>query len=238
VTIDLAARSLVFAQETQDLLEQILPNGDGEDVELRKLKVLAHDDSFVIRPGDEKNARPVWLLKDGEHVADLDLSFKCALDGSRGYLAVRKSSFQLRSVRPKEGLPLLRLDFDHKMHSAPVAHWNVHGERGATSVLLSRCNPGHVGLLSQVHLPVGGVRYRPCLEDFLELLIVEFNFDVNTGWKAAVVAGREKWRMLQLRTAVRDSPADVAEVLRGLGYNVVAPDGGHGERNDGVFRCR
>ena len=36
--------------------------------------------------------------------------------------------------------------------------------------LLARCHPGHSGLLSQVHLPVGGARPRPCLEDFLDML--------------------------------------------------------------------
>lgn len=237
-TVDLEARSVEFAQESQDLLDAVLPCGSGEDADLRKLKVLANQDSFVIRPGDVTRFTPVWLLSGGEHVADLDISFMCSLDRSRGYLAVRKSSFQLRSVRPKEGVPLLRLDFNHKAHSVPAAHWNVHGERGATSVLLSRCNPNHEGLLSQVHLPVGGVRYRPCLEDFLELLISEFNFDTLPGWQPIVAAGREKWRVLQLRSVVRDSPRDAAEVLEGLGYSVVPPVNGHGLRNDGVFQSR
>ncbi|MCP2255749.1 hypothetical protein LY13_004531 [Prauserella aidingensis] len=117
---------------------------------------------------------------------------------------------------------MLRLDYLHVAHSTPVAHWTVHAERGATSVLLARCNPRHEGLLSQVHIPVGGPRYRPCLEDFLERLVVEFNIDARPGWENAVENGRQTWRETQTRAVVRDSPEIAAEVLRRQGYTVTA----------------
>jgi hypothetical protein len=63
--------------------------------------------------------------------------------------------------------PLLRLDFDREMHTAPGCHWNVHAERGAITNLLARNNPDHSGELCKLHLPVGGARMRPCLEDLL-----------------------------------------------------------------------
>lgn len=238
MTIDLHDESSKFAQRVQDLLDGTLPLGKGEDPDLRKLKVIEHDESYAIRPGTAKELGSIKLFKDDDHVADLYVTFRCALDRSRGFLSVRKSKFQLTSARPKEGAPLLRLDFDHKAHSVPSAHWNVNGERGATSVLLSRCNPDHIGLLSQVHLSVGGVRYRPCLEDFLDLLLTEFKFDRVPGWQMRLEAGREDWRRVQTRAIARDSPKDAAEALVNLGYTVIPPEDGHTETNIDVLRCR
>ncbi|SEF29270.1 hypothetical protein SAMN05421837_104616 [Amycolatopsis pretoriensis] len=238
MTADLHEESVKFAQQIQDLLDAVLPMSEAEDQEVRKLKVIEHEDSYAIRPGTLQKVGAVWLTKGGDHVADLHLSYLCALDRSRGFLAVRKSKFQLTSARPKEGPPLFRLDFDNKAHTVPAAHWNVNGERGATSVLLARCNPDHVGLLSQVHLPVGGVRYRPCLEDFLDLLLTEFKFDRNPAWQDRIEDGRESWRRLQTRAIVRDSPEDAAEVLAKLGYSVTPPDSGHTATNLEALRCR
>ncbi len=120
-------------------------------------------------------------------------------------------------------MPLLRLDFDEKAHTVPASHWNVHGESGATSALLARSNVDHEGRLSKIHLPVGGVRYRPCLEDFIEMLICEFQFDTCDGWRHALYDGREQWRSFQTRAIVRDMPDAAADVLRRIGYGVAAP---------------
>ena len=69
----------------------------------------------------------------------------------------------------------------------------------------------------------GGHRFRPCLEDVLEALANEFGIDVKDGWREAIREGREEWRRMQLRAAVRDAPRDVAEVLRSMGYEVIDP---------------
>ncbi|WP_173158196.1 hypothetical protein [Phytohabitans suffuscus] len=50
--------------------------------------------------------------------------------------------------------------------------------------------------------------------------MVEFDVDRADGWKSAVKEGREQWRRLQVRAAVRDAPEVAAEVLRHLGYDV------------------
>lgn len=233
---DLDRASTEFAQDIQDLLETTLPSRDTADTELRRLTVLQHREWRVIRPGTAARPGSVELLHEGKHIADLGFSFRCALDQTGKYLAVRKSTFQLTSVQ--EGAPLLRLDFDHKAHSVPTAHWNVHAERGATSVLLARCNRKHDGLLSHVHLPVGGTRYRPCLEDFLQMLFVEFNIDRLSGWDTRLEAGRERWRRCQAKTTARDSPEDAAEALRNLGYQVTPPAEGNLPANTNALQGR
>ncbi|MBV9144090.1 MAG: hypothetical protein JO115_24760 [Pseudonocardiales bacterium] len=134
-----------------------------------------------------------------------------------------KSKFELRVNRH----PLLRLDFDRSMHSAPGCHWNVHAERCAMTNLLVRNNPDHSGELSKLHLPVGGARMRPCLEDLLQLLVEEFLFDAMPGALQAIENGRVKWRRRQLAAMVRDDPEEAVRVLRDeLDYKVIPPTSG------------
>lgn len=68
-----------------------------------------------------------------------------------------------------------------------------------------------------------GIAFRPCLEDVLQMLILEFGLDTKPDWLAAVEKGRARWRDIQLRAAVRDAPESAAEDLRGLGYEVIPP---------------
>jgi hypothetical protein len=235
VTFDLDESTTAFAQEIQDLLLAVLPAPDGDYEQLR-ITVIRQEDWRSIRPGTAEKPVRIPLLHNGAHVANLGIYYRCVPDQSRSYLAVRRSQFEVHSLQ--EGTPLLRFDYAYDAHSVPAAHWNVHAERGATSVLLTRCNPKHQGLLSKVHLPVGGTRYRPCLEDFLEMLIVEFNIDTRPGWKKAVQAGRERWRTYQTKAIVRDSPAVAADVLRQLGYRVEEPSDGEPQPKVGMLHGR
>jgi hypothetical protein len=70
-------------------------------------------------------------------------------------------------------------------------------------------------------VPVGGPRMRPCIEDFLQMLIVEFGFDAVDGWRRVIDDGRVLWRRRQLAAMIRDDAEYTAEVLRDrLGYEV------------------
>jgi hypothetical protein len=236
MTLDLHAASTAFAQEIEDLLEGVLPHGSKDQPDQSRIRVLQQAARYVIRTGTGEKAGGMSLYSEGKHVGDLHVSYHCARDQANDYLAVRKSMFQVTS--PQEGTPLLRLDFNQAANAVPAAHWNVHGERGATSVMLAWCNAKHSGLLSQVHLPVGGIRGRPCLEDFIDMLITEFGIDSHRGWASLIKAGREKWRTLQTKSCVRDSPEAAASVLRRLGYDVTAPVGGLPTSNSDMLRCR
>lgn len=236
MTIDLETAGRDFAQQVEDLLDGVLRRGDKDDAGQPRIRTLKQGTRYVIRSGPEDKFGAMPLYANGKHVGDLEVSYYCAIDSAGQYLAVRKSSFQLSS--PQEGTPLLRLDYDQAAHSVPAVHWNVHAERGATSVMLARCNPKHAGLVSQVHLPVGGVRGRPCLEDFLELLICEFNIDRHDPWRTLIKEGRRDWRVRQTRVLVRDSPEQAADVLRRLGYTVTPPEAGAPAPNVEMLHCR
>jgi len=122
---------------------------------------------------------------------------------------------------------VLRFDFARDMYKVPGAHVQVHAHRGALSHLLSRTGHRAPHDMSSLHIPVGGARFRPGLEDVLQFLIEECQFDHKEDWKPHVEVGRAAWRRRQLASAIRDAPSEAVGVLRDLGYEVDEPDGGH-----------
>lgn len=79
--------------------------------------------------------------------------------------------------------------------------------------------------LSALHFPLGGARFRPAIEDVLQMVIEEFGVDHAAGWRGVLERAREDWRVLQLKSAVRDDLESAAEVLRDHGYSVQRSDG-------------
>jgi hypothetical protein len=225
VTFDLAAEAGKFGEELQQLLDAVLPYEQGTDPELRQVTVTASRLAFAIELGTAKakEAQTIPLLRNGRRVAELFVLIRLVADSADRYPAVAKSKFELRVNRH----PLLRLDFDRDMHTVPGCHWNVHAERCAITNLLVRNNPDHSGELSKLHLPVGGARMRPCLEDLLQLLLEDFRFDAMPNAYRAIEDGRIRWRRRQLAAMVRDDPEEAVRVLTDeLGYEVKLPISG------------
>ena len=106
----------------------------------------------------------------------------------------------------------------------PAAHIHVPAHRGALTPLLSQSGHPHPHDMSSLHIPVGGSRFRPCLEDFIQFVISECQFDARDGWRAHVADGRERWRRRQIATVVRDAPEEAVRVLRELSYAVERAD--------------
>jgi hypothetical protein len=95
-----------------------------------------------------------------------------------------------------------------KADGYPDAHLQID----ATSELFStlndpRCDTGRS--LAQLHFPVGGKRFRPCLEDIIEFLIVERLVLARDGYEKVIEAGREGFRKNQLMAAMRRDRATV-----------------------------
>lgn len=80
--------------------------------------------------------------------------------------------------------------------------------------------------LSKMHLPVGpvgGRRFRPSLEDVIELLIVEGLVEARVGWQEALNETRRPFQELQLKAAVRKYPELAAEALQKMDWTVEPP---------------
>lgn len=168
------------------------------------------------------------LFVDGKRVAEWTINMHMVLDRSGQFLKTVESALVLKSVMEKT--PLVRLEYRSDMRTAPISHWQFHAERGAFSHMLAVAHAGgseyvtdRPHSLSSLHFPVGGERFRPSIEDFIEFLIRECGVDKVDGWDQALRENRELWRRMQLRAAVRDLQAEAAERLRDEGWTVAPP---------------
>lgn len=203
-----------FGQETAGLLSATLPGLPVPPVSIQR-----HETKAIVIPRD---GQVLPLHVQGKHLADMKISIKCQLESSGQYLAVEESTYDLIAVLDRT--PLLRIHYLSSPGSHPSAHVHVHGHRGALSHLLSQSGHESPHDISSLHIPAGGSRFRPCLEDFIQFLISECNFDSLPGWQQCVKDGRERWRRRQAASVARDMPEEAARVLRELGYKVEPPD--------------
>lgn len=211
-TNSLEAFGRQFAGELQTLVRQTL----GTSRAVRSFRYL---DRVVVRPGSTTPV-PITLSRNGRPVAKLMFDFAIELDSHRTHPAVVKSQIKLMSSATNR--PVFRYEFVKDAYKAPAAHWQIHGQ----STELGRVMGESKGIkpdLGDLHLPVGGSRFRPSIEDVIEFLITELGFDHKSNWRKAVERGREEWRSTQLAAAVRDAPATAAEALRGLSFDVTPP---------------
>lgn len=212
----LEERASQFASEVQATLDGTLSGS-------RQVVAVASANRYVVRPEPAK----MKLFVDGAPLADLSFSLDQELDSSGLHLKTTGSKVTLWSSIDRT--PLVRLEYRSDMRKDPISHWQVHAERGSMSHILGRANhaaPDRVKKphdYSSLHFPVGGERFRPCLEDVIQFLIVDCGFDAVPGWLETVQSGRESWRRLQLRSSVRDAPEDAADVLTNLGWTVIPP---------------
>jgi hypothetical protein len=198
-----------FADEIGDLLRNVF--GTIVEIDVTPLRGRFH----------VRNPDPLRLAIKGEGLGGLHIDFWCTWDSAGTFLAVDKSTIKLSALLDRN--PIFRFEYQRQAHRTPSAHIQVHGHRGALSHLLSRAGHENPHSMEALHLPVGGARFRPCIEDVLQFLIDDCLFDAQPGWREYVERGRERWRRMQLRAAVRDVPGEAADVLRRLGYTVLEP---------------
>ena len=102
----------------------------------------------------------------------------------------------------------------------------VHAERGALKHLLTRAGRPNPHAFDLLRLPLGGARFRACLEDFIEFCIDQCGVESISGWQDMVQAGREPWHRTQLAAAVRDCAEEAVQALQQLHYTVIPqPEG-------------
>ena len=154
----------------------------------------------------------------GQVVGMLQLDYALGADRSGKHLAVHVSTFQLRDARGKK--PIVRVEYLRDPQRVPCSHIHVHAESGLFTQLLAATGHDSPAAVQSVHIPTGGDRFRPCVEDFIEFLISECRVAGRSGWREEVVRGRELWRELQTAAAVRDWPEVAIRELERLGLTV------------------
>lgn len=142
-------------------------------------------------------------------------------------MAVRRSKYSITVGNA----PALRYEYEAGNTSAPMAHIHIHGVGGLLSPGLmrnaqsSREREKRKGDWQALHLPVGGARYRPSLEEFLYFTIRECGFRGRDGGLKYLEQQRDLWRRSQVEPVVRDYPDEAVDALRGLGYRIERPHG-------------
>jgi hypothetical protein len=195
----------------------------------------------------QQPAEGITLAVEDEPVLSLTVEYRCTMDGAGKYLTIDESSVKVFPAAEDATDALLRYEYVRSQHEhLPAAHLHVHGQHPDLEEALGAAGTGTRSgkgvqrdakrgrrpSLRSLHFPVGGHRFRPCLEDVLSMLIEEFGVRPSGSRgesKAALASGRREWRLQQTAAAVRDAPAEAARVLRDLGYTVKR-QGGDGQQ--------
>jgi hypothetical protein len=190
------------------------------------------------------------------HVGDggtltLEVNYRCEMDGPGRYLKVLSSKVAIYAGGRPKGDPLFRFEYVHNPNDGvPASHLHVHAHRDQftrvmTLAALSGASRRQVApeaeleaaRMSRIHFPTGGHRFRPTLEDVLQLLEEEFGACPGPTWHKVLSDNRTQWRRQQTGTAVRDCPSEAVRVLQELGYSVQPPEGGPALDNEARLRA-
>lgn len=196
-----------FAAEVADMLHRTV-------VDDPPIGAQVGGDRVVVGAFDQDgNTVDLPLSIQGEHRLDLRVSFRCTFDFTGSFLAIEESEFAL--IVPAVRHPVVRFDYVRDRAWAS-AHVQLHAESSAVGFL--RAHAGKTAETWRLHLPVGGRRFRPALEDVIEFAIAEFNIHRKDGSRQRIEEGRRRWRRLQakaaIRDVIRDDPSTGPEDLR------------------------
>lgn len=157
-----------------------------------------------------------------EKSGDLRANFQLSRDRSQKYLAVQKSGFHIRHLHNKKIQPIVRFEYDRHARSKPVAHVHFHSDSVPLAIALQRNGKRDAAFhQSEVHYPLGGHRFRACIEDVIQLAIGELGYVGNRDWQEEVEQGRQDFRRRQAAAVIRQHHQLAVEVLEAdLGYHV------------------
>lgn len=228
-TADLAEQVAAFAAKLDSLVEECLPNSPGVEVSV-------FGDRYGVTPlGQTEKRGGIPLSVKGDVLAWLRFNYFCRLDISNQYLAIDTSKVWI--VAAVDSTPIFRFEFLYEADWVPHSHIQVHGHRGALSHLLSKAGHPAPHDMAALHLPTGGARFRPNLEDVIQFLITDCSFDHREAWRQAVERERAEWRVIQTRAVVRAMADVAADQLLDMGYTLVPPPGGHPQRGGRAQRA-
>lgn len=226
---ELLDRVKSFSEEVYRLLIEVIPKG------IQPLTVTAGTGPLGHVVIEQSEPGGIELTAAGQTLLRLALKFWCAWDSAGHYLAVRQSVIQVYSA--VSDTPLFRYDYvATASESVPASHLNIHAHRDEVVFAMLTAGRVHRGKnrgydvqkgkvprVSSLHFPLGGHRFRPCLEDVLEFLIREFGLETRESWQSALQASRVTWRERQLKAAIRDDPETAVAALRAAGYSIGPP---------------
>jgi hypothetical protein len=224
---ELLKQAHTFASERSDLLNRTVTDG----IRITAVLVPAGDCyvAYGISRGDHVPTALIPLNATGSPRAFLRLFHRLRWDDEQRYLADQRSYIGLYCRdHMADDACLLRFDynrdivFNQRRQRYPDAHLHTFGANPALESF--RTQDPAIAELRHLHVPVGGRRYRPTLEDMIEFAIVEGIANGRDGWEDAIDEHRAGWRAMQLRAAVRRDPMTAAAQLEEEGWSVTPPN--------------
>lgn len=219
-------------------LSEIINGTVSSKIEFKVTPIL--DKNFAwVSAGLDGTLKPILIpiscnLKDGDEPwMWLNVSFKVSLIKLQ-YLTVESSVVSL-VIDDKSRRPVFRVEFDRDRgvepsdletgrHARNAAHVQIHGASPELSYIHGRNGLPKVRTLEDHHFPVGGRRFRPTLEDFIEFIYLEQLVpNLHQGWREVINKHRSDWLDIQLKAAVREKPHIAIEKLIDMGYTVRGP---------------
>lgn len=210
-SFDLGAEAFSFATTLTDLLNGTVCNG----IRLRSVITPKRDRAVVgyeISRTDTAAAAGIPLtIGPKKPSAFLLLLYRLQADDEGKYLTVWSSVAGLAADKELRQL-LFHYDYERNKPEYPEAHLQVIAEPPAWAEI------GPAGRsFERVHLPVGGRRNRPTLEDLIEFVVTEDIAEARPGWQGQLERERENFYKRQLKAAIRRDPETARETLRELG---------------------
>jgi len=168
---------------------------------------------------------PIPISPSGKQaVVFLYLLYSYELDPEGVYLTMTKSTMSLyTSPQMEDARLIVGIDYARNpKNQYPGPHLHVAGERDDLDAIYLG-DERKTRKLRDLHLPVGGKRFRPTLEDLVEFMVTEEMVDPRPGWKQVVETHRAQWENTQLKAAVRRNQEAAADALSKAGWAVTPP---------------
>lgn len=208
-----------FGTAIGEVLDEVLNGFPGIDV------TLADGSSRAQMTPRDSDDRGRWPLTEEASLAALQVNYTLTCN-AKGFLTVERSKFGIWIRGPRgKWRPIVRQEYQRDNSTAPQAHVHFHGDSTELGWLLAH-NGAECGDEHAFHFPIGGIRFRPTVEDFLLFLERECLW---TDWRTKPSSSKRieqtfaDWEEIQAKATARHHPSIVAEALRDEGWAVTPP---------------
>lgn len=197
------------------------------------------EQAFVLpRDSAVKKPKPIGIVtgpnRNGEPRLWLSVLFRVGPDDRNEHMAVLSSAYSLL-IDAETNRPAVRIEYERdggyepgrsegQNHRRPAAHVQIDGSSEPIAFVQGLNGEKRLRGLGRFHIPVGGRRYRPTLEDFIEFLFLEKLIpNLHPSGRQVIDEHRNEWMKLQLRAAIRNDPGVAVEKLEDMGYVIQNP---------------
>ncbi|GIM97135.1 hypothetical protein [Paractinoplanes toevensis] len=213
--LDLGSQARRFAQVLQDVLNRTVCDNAQVNAVINNKTKSAHIGTRLSRT--DFMTDKVQMRSRARTKIWLDVS-SVWYRNDEGFLTARSTYCGVYLGDAHEQL-LLHYDYEREKDLYTEAHIQVAGTHPALERMLEEV--GRSGdHMKDLHLPVGGRRLRPSLEDLLESLIAERLLDPKSGYEKVLNDSRRDYRIKQISALVRSNQETAAAALRSAGWEV------------------